>query len=43
MSQRAADGDANESSGGQEYWREQIDELLRDVDLPPPPDDAEGF
>lgn len=43
MSQRAADGDANESSGGREYWREQIDELLRDVDLPPPPDDVEGF
>lgn len=43
MSQRAADGDANGGSGGQEYWREQIDELLRDVDLSPPPDGVEGF
>ena len=35
-------GNANEGSDGREYWREQIDELLRDANLPPP-DDAEGF
>lgn len=41
MSQRPNDG--NEGSGGTEYWREQIEELLQDVELPPPPDDAQGY
>ena len=41
MSQRPNDG--NEGSDGTEYWREQIEELLQDVELPPPPDDAPGI
>ena len=40
MSQRSNDGD--ESSDGTEYWREQIEELLQDVELPPPPTAAQG-
>ena len=37
MSQRPNDGSADEGSGEKEYWREQIEDLLRDANLPPPP------
>lgn len=37
VSQRTTERDSDEGSGGKEYWREQIEDLLRDANLPPPP------